>query len=88
MQTGPANSALHSLEQREGASRSASLPPTLKLPMELSGPGLVSWELGGDPQWEDPLQLGRGSEEEEAVEARGPALALQAPRHSNARQRA
>lgn len=75
MQTGPANSALHSLEQREGASRSASLPPTLKLPMELSGPGLVSWELGGSTVG-GSTAAGWGSEEEEAVEARGPALAL------------
>ena len=74
MQTGPAHSALHSLEQREGASHSASLSPTLKLPVERSGPGLVSWELGGATV--GMIAAGWGSEEEAAAAARGPALAL------------
>ena len=42
--------------------------------MELSGPGLVSWELGGSTV--GMTAAGWGSEEEEAVEAHGPALAL------------
>ena len=42
--------------------------------MERSGPGLVSWELGGATV--GMTAAGWGSEEEAAAAARGPALAL------------
>lgn len=76
---------LHSLEQRERASLSLSASNTEAAHgTQWAGAGLLG-------TWEDHSGegcAGWGSEEEETVEARGPALALRPKASINARQRA